>query len=260
MANMKRMLTARQVQDILDIDRTTIYRMIKDGRLSGVKVGSHWRFAASEVETLASGRPAGPLDAVPPVDLLSWEFTQPAQDVFAEMAEIGAVIVDRRGAPLTCMSNSCEFCNLILESERGKKACVRSWQQLTRQTWTAPEFSACHAGLQYARASINLCGEPVAYLVAGQFYAHAVDPAEQAERVARLAREYQLDPDRLMRAAGPIRMMSVPMVNQIARWLARVAKMFEQIGTERADMLSRLQKIATMSSIDPKTPERIDGN
>ena len=47
-----KLLTAKQVQDLLHVDRTTIYRMLKDGRLNGVKVGKHWRFSAQEVNDL----------------------------------------------------------------------------------------------------------------------------------------------------------------------------------------------------------------
>ena len=49
---MEELLTTKQVLDILQVDRTTIYRMLKDGRLSGVKVGQQWRFPRSEVEDL----------------------------------------------------------------------------------------------------------------------------------------------------------------------------------------------------------------
>ncbi len=48
-------LTAKQVQELLHVDRTTIYRMLKDGRLTGIKVGQQWRFSASEVDDLLAG-------------------------------------------------------------------------------------------------------------------------------------------------------------------------------------------------------------
>ena len=51
----KRLLTAKQVQELLHVDRTTIYRMLKDGRLTGIKVGQHWRFSEQEVDDLVSG-------------------------------------------------------------------------------------------------------------------------------------------------------------------------------------------------------------
>ena len=46
------LLTSRQVQEILKVDRITVYRMLNDGRLKGVKIGQQWRFHNSEVERL----------------------------------------------------------------------------------------------------------------------------------------------------------------------------------------------------------------
>jgi ligand-binding sensor protein len=179
---------------------------------------------------------------------------QPVQDVFAEMAEIGSIMVDTQGMPLTRISNSCEFCNHILKTENGLKACQDSWSQLTRQFALAPEFTACHAGLQYARAPVLVCGEPVAFLVAGQFYSEEVNSVEEEIRIETLAAQYRLDPGLLRAAAIRIRVLDVRLVSQISRWLSRVAKAFEQIGAERADMLARLHHIAEVSTFDlPET-------
>ena len=39
------LLTTREVLDMLKVDRITIYRMLQDGRIKGVKIGQQWRFA-----------------------------------------------------------------------------------------------------------------------------------------------------------------------------------------------------------------------
>src|SRR4030042_6222780 len=44
------LLTTRHLQDLLRVDRITIYRMLKDGRLRGFKVGGQWRFSRREIE------------------------------------------------------------------------------------------------------------------------------------------------------------------------------------------------------------------
>ena len=49
---MDNLLTTRQVQDRLKVDRITIYRMLQDGRLRGVKIGQQWRFPEKEIERL----------------------------------------------------------------------------------------------------------------------------------------------------------------------------------------------------------------
>ena len=40
------LLTTSQVQDRLQVDRTTIYRMIDAGHLPAIRVGKQWRFQA----------------------------------------------------------------------------------------------------------------------------------------------------------------------------------------------------------------------
>ena len=49
------LLSTRQVLNILKVDRITIYRMLQDGRLQGVKIGQQWRFTRSAVERLIGG-------------------------------------------------------------------------------------------------------------------------------------------------------------------------------------------------------------
>ncbi len=49
---MNDLLTSRQVQEILKVDRITIYRMLNDGRFKGVKIGQQWRFHLSDVERM----------------------------------------------------------------------------------------------------------------------------------------------------------------------------------------------------------------
>ena len=113
---MEELLTTKQVLDILQVDRTTIYRMLNDGRLSGVKVGQQWRFPHSEVEALLSGTPV-PTEPVQPTrptitrDALPISCLQSVQDVSAETMEVGAITTDFDGQPLTEISNSGRFCN-----------------------------------------------------------------------------------------------------------------------------------------------------
>lgn len=245
----KKLLTAKQVQELLHVDRTTIYRMLKDGRLTGVKVGQRWRFSEQEVNDLLSGvtrQDDEPLSAS--VDVLPLHCMQPVQDVFAEIADVGSVTTGVDGHPLTRISNSCDFCKLILGSEDGRQACAESWRTLAQQTNQSPEFISCHAGLQYARARIEVGGETIAILVAGQFYTNNPVPEEEAERLQALAKKYHIDAELLSRAAKQIPVLDARKVPQISGWLERVAKTFEQISSERAILKNRLEQISVISS------------
>jgi excisionase family DNA binding protein len=242
------LLTAKQVQELLKVDRTTIYRMLKDGRLNGVKVGQQWRFYASAVDDLLTGvKRLGESNIPVLADILPLHCVQPVQDVFAEIAQVGAVTADKDGQPLTKISNSCGFCKLILGSDEGRQACIESWRHLANQKDAAPEFTSCHAGLQYARARIEVRGELIAILVAGQFYVHPPEPEEQEQRLRALSEKYHIDIDLLTQAARQISVLDTRHVPQISGWLERVAQTFEQISAERADLMSRLKQISAMS-------------
>lgn len=245
------LLTAKQVQDLLSVDRTTIYRMLKDGRLTGVKVGQQWRFYAHEINDLLGGSiPVSNKDSTVSTEVLPLNCMQPIQDVFAEIAGAGAVTTDENGQPLTRISNSCDFCKLILGSEGGRQKCITAWRKLAEQKDAAPEFISCHAGLQYARARIEVNGTLIAVLIAGQFYISPPSPQEEKKRVDQLAKTYSIDATLLAQAAQQIQVLEARKVSQLSHWLEEVANTFEQISSERADLMSRLKQIAVMSDFE----------
>ncbi len=241
------LLTAKQVQDLLLVDRTTVYRMLKDGRLSGSKIGYQWRFARADVEALLSGGRLTADDESDDSEVLPLHCVQRVQDVFAEVAQIGSVTTDPQGAPLTEISNSCPFCRLVLDTESGRQACQASWRRLASQSDHRPAFATCHAGLQYARARIEVNGQFTAMLIAGQFYAQSPDASEEQARVQRLAREHEIDGQALGQAAGQLRVLDERMLHQIGGWLEKVARTFEDFGRERSALMNRLRSIAEIS-------------
>ena len=248
---MENLLTAKQVQELLNVDRTTIYRMLKDGRLTGVKVGQHWRFSAREVNEILDGvTRVGEPETSLPENALPLHCIQPVQDVFAEIAEVGSVTTNKNGTPLTHISNSCDFCKLILGSDQGRAACTESWRKLVDQRDASPEFVTCHAGLQYARARIEVRDELLAILVAGQFYVQKPDAEEEGKRIEMLAKKYNISKDLLTQASKQISVLNERNTKQISGWLERVAHTFEDISSERVSLIGRLRQIAEMSVIE----------
>ncbi len=243
---MDELLTARQLQDLLKVDRTTIYRMLDDGRLKGVKVGQQWRFPRSAIELLIQGKPTTNVQTA--IDILPIHCLQPIQDVFAEVMGIGVVTTAPDGEPLTEISNPCGFCQLMLASESGRAACIASWRKLAQQKTPQPHFVECHAGLQYARARIETEGALTATLVAGQFYADEPNAREETNRVHALAATHGIAENELRDAARALPRLDARKRSEIGRWLERVAHTFEQIGGERANLLARLKQIAAMST------------
>lgn len=248
---MEELITINQLREILQVGRLTIYRMLKDGRIKGVKVGRQWRVPRSEVYELVKGRNelAEPAE-LHPSEVLPVHCLQTIQDVFAEMVDVGSLTAETNGEPLTEISNSCEFCNLILEQPSGRAACVASWRKLANTPKTDPEFTKCHAGLQYARARIELNSELIGVQIVGQF--HFEDPNEEEARaqVAALAEQHGIDKEKLLQAAKRIRKLDPKDKPRVSRWLSRLAETFEIIGLERADLIGRLEHIATLSTFE----------
>jgi excisionase family DNA binding protein len=251
------LLTTKQLQELLQIDRVTVYRMLKDGRLDGVKIGNQWRFPRQEVEALLSGGTSSEVTSsvpeTPPfsTEVIPLNCIQAMQDVFADMAGVGAVTTDADGQPLTELSNCSRFCRLIQSSKSGYEGCIASWRKLADQTQRTPTFVNCHTGLQYARAGIEVNGRLEGMLVAGQFYAEPASPAEEQARLKELADKYDLELEALAKAAQEISVLDDHQRAWIGVWLEKVAHTFEQVGRERADLMNRLRHIAEMSRIEP---------
>ncbi|MGQ9491741.1 MAG: helix-turn-helix domain-containing protein [Anaerolineae bacterium] len=120
------LLTTRQVQTLLRVDRTTIYRMVEGGQLPAIRVGKQWRFARAEIERWLQAARArqvqfqadvsGTLAAntAPAADddlraMLPVTCAQLIQDVFAEMLGVMIIVTDMQGRPITQVSNPCGF-------------------------------------------------------------------------------------------------------------------------------------------------------
>jgi excisionase family DNA binding protein len=244
------LLTTKEVLELLKIDRTTIYRMVNDGRLKAVKVGKQWRFPRKNVlsfianPAISQQKPKLQISSILPVHCI-----QPIQDVFAEIADVGSVTTSSEGLPLTEISNSCEFCNLILSSKKGREGCIASWKRLASQTEQDPQFVTCHAGLQYARARIQIDDQQGAMLIAGQFHTSPPSAGEMDSQLLRIASKYNLDREKLKAAAQKVGILEVKRRNQISQWLQKVALTFEQVTRERAEYSRRLKKIADLSQV-----------
>ena len=195
-------LTTRQVQNILKIDRITIYRMLQDGRLKGVKIGSQWRFTRQEVERLTSGEAP---EAETPQPGGSPNFpthcVQTIQNLFSAVSQISALCIDAQGEPLTQPTGLCGLCQMMQQSPTGREACRASWQETARQSFSGEKRVTCHAGIQYIAAPFkDEDGKTAGFFLAGQFYWQAPEPHEREERLQRLSEAHNLPFEELQQA------------------------------------------------------------
>lgn len=256
---MDELLTARQVQKLLKVERITIYRMLSDGRLKGVKIGQQWRFHAREVNRLLTGEPILPImNAAKMVfqgsmaqNGSSWSqlpihCTQIIQDMYAGLGKTSAVTVGPNGEPLTTQSMQSGFCRLIQSTSAGWDACQKSWASNIKQN-PYSGWRTCHAGLRYYQSPIAENGAIVAFLISGPAYHQTPDPIEQEQRFGNMAEKYSIDGKELLNLAHTIPVYSSNMLEDIENWPPQFAMAIEAILEERAGLISRLQKIAEIS-------------
>jgi len=248
------LLTARQLQELLQLDRITIYRMLADGRLNGFKVGGQWRFSRRAIEAWleqrqapveagsASAEPTGSVTSS--AEVLPVTCIQAVQDVCAEALDVALVTTGLDGTPLAGVSNSCSFCTLILSTQPGRLRCAGSWRQQPDG-----QLHPCHAGLLCASSPVVVRGQPVAIAAACQFTAPDSGSAEPAwqSHLPELVATLGLAEADLRAAVDSVRVVPQTHLLRVSRLLRRVADTFSEIGQERLNLLGRLTKIAEMS-------------
>ena len=248
---MAELLTTKQVQEKLKIDRITIYRMINDGRLKGVKVGNQWRFPESEIDRMLGVETDEELtETTLSIQDFPSGCVKEIQDIFAGIIGIGAVSVTMQGTPLTQPSPSNPFCSLMLASESGCSACQQTWRQIATKNNGKDNFQVCHAGLLYKRSVIKAEDRQVAWLIAGQYYLASPEAEEQEERLRQLAKQHHIPFESLKKAAAQIPVLTKSQQDQVLEWTPKVAGTVQSILCERSDLVNRLRRIAELTSID----------
>jgi excisionase family DNA binding protein len=258
MADIDALLTTRQLQDLLQVDRITIYRMLNDGRLQGFKVGGQWRFSRRVIERWLQEQRAGldvpellptAAELQPGPQSLPLSCIRAIQDVFAEALGVGAVTTTVDGTPLTPVANSCEFCNLILGTEAGRQRCIASWRAAAGEQGNTPLLVTCHAGLGFARGRIEVQGHFVAATYAGQFLNRSPVGKRWPALIEELATATGVASERLLQSLMHVPVLDEERRQQMPRLLHRVAATFSEIGEERLNLLGRLQRIAEISNL-----------
>jgi excisionase family DNA binding protein len=222
-----RLVTTREVVDLLQLDRVTIYKMVKRGELPALRVGGQWRFSAEAIAAWLAARngehPGSPdlpdtadTVSVPRLtDLVPVRTLRSIQDQLAEFLGVSSFTIDTDGQPVIPCSRCSRFCQLVHSTKAGWAACVASWQQIAHSEQEGAVVHTCHAGIHYATAPIVVGGQRVGMVTAGQFLSAAVDPVTFRERAltrggvsAWTARPWPLPrtPSRSSARSGPFRL------------------------------------------------------
>lgn len=194
----RELLTATQVQNILHVDRSTVYRMAESGRLPAIRVGKQWRFPADEILALvseprgsAAGSEAararttdrkddaftggvGAIDsnalagsAADPRSVTRVEAASAVIEVAADLLGVMMVVTDMEGQPITAIANPCSWFISHGDEPEVMAACTAEWQGLADDHNFEPTFHLGPAGFECARAFLRSGRELVGMVLAG---------------------------------------------------------------------------------------------
>ena len=249
-------LTTRQLQDILQVDRTTIYRMADSGRIPAVKVGNQWRFPQAQVETWlkvnsgavaadagANGRPhADKVDRLLPVDCV-----QQIQDTFADALGVMVVITDLDGRHLTRPSNPCGLYVLAEGSPHAHRRCMEAWAKMARDPSMHPVFVQSPLGLLCARGLVRVGSELSAMVVVGGIAPSHWPPDEDGLR--DVAEYLDLETPDVAAHLDDVFYLDEQEQQRLLPFVQRIADIVAHIVTERKQLFDKLESISELSRV-----------
>ncbi len=252
---MSSFLTTRQVQDMLQVDRTTIYRMADAGRIPALKVGSQWRFPRQQFESWLQSQdaPATPVVAAPSLRaqdirrLLPLDCVQQIQDLFADALGVMVIITDLTGEPITRPSNPCGLYTAAERSPTFHRLCVELWAQLAQVPSLQPVYATSQLGLLCTRGLIRIGPELGAMLVVSGIAPEGWPPDEA--QLAQMAAHLDLDPALLLAHAHEVFTLDAGRRERVLGFVQRVADVVAHIITERQMLFAKLQNIAELSKV-----------
>ncbi|MEI2785776.1 MAG: helix-turn-helix domain-containing protein [Candidatus Nanopelagicales bacterium] len=159
---MQTLLSARQVQEVLHIDRSTVYRMAEDGRLPAIRVGKQWRFPADDIYRVVSAQP--PVLNTSPLDPT---VASAIADLAGDLLGVMVVVTDMDGHPITPIANPCSWMTEHLEDPTVLNTCISEWQGMADDHSFQPNFHTGQFGFQCARAFVRSGRELVAMVLVG---------------------------------------------------------------------------------------------
>lgn len=239
---MTQMLTAKEIQAILEIDRSTVYRMAEDGRLPAVKVGRQWRFPSEQINAWLAERQLSHTPQTPTLGKQSIaaqfpvECVQMVQDTFAEALGVMLIITDMNGKPMTQFSNPCGLFSALATNEKLWQKCMIHWQEMADFLSLQPQYVDSYLGLLCTRAYIRSGAELKGMVFAGGI-APEVWPVP-TERLENIATDLDVSPHLITNHLDDVFFLSADQKAHVLTLVQKVANVVSHILHERERLLA----------------------
>jgi excisionase family DNA binding protein len=218
---MAELLTTNQVQDLLSVDRTTIYRMAQGGQLPAIRVGKQWRFDQAEIELI--------------------------QEAFAEALGVMMVVTDMEGQPVTRVSNSCGLYDTVIGNADAAARCIQGWQRMAGELTMEPKFAPSDLGLLCTRGLIRSGNELKGMVFLGGIAPDEWPPAP--EQIDAIAAHYGLDSQCVRSSIQSVHRLDRPDRERALAFVQRMADICSHLLEEWSSLHRRLQAIASLTAL-----------
>jgi excisionase family DNA binding protein len=239
---MSEMLTAKEIQELLQVDRSTVYRMAEDGRLPAIKVGRQWRFPATQFDgwmneqgTAAAAHSTTSHKAMQPqnnfVSQLPVACVQLIQDTFADALGIMIIITDMDGHAVTQFSNPCGLFTALNESPVLWQKCMTHWREMAADLSLEPQFMRSYLGLLCARGFIRVGTE-----LRGMVFIGGVAPKQWpllATEVDAIASDLDVTPELIREHLDGVFYLEDDRRQEVLTFVQRIANIVSHILHER---------------------------
>jgi excisionase family DNA binding protein len=237
------LLTTRQVQELFKVDRITVYRMLKDGRLNGIKIGNQWRFPRREVEKLLDGTYLEPTGSQPTDSIFPTHCVQTIQDLFTAISETSAVVIDVEGNPITRVSQPGAVYQLLQTNAAGRQTCSRAWKSIAIQAQEESAILPTYSNLHCIAAGIFHQDQKQGVFLAGEFFTSSMMSAKSARELKALG----FSPEEIKSTLEKVPHVTEKQMKKLIKQPAAASRAIESILIERGAFIDRLQRIANLT-------------
>lgn len=250
------LLRTKDIQELIKVDKSTIYRMAEDGRIPAIKVGRQWRFPEDRIEDWLASKYAVPPPEPgpePPGDIprgdlrsiLPLPTIQSMADLVADIFDAMVVVTDMDGVPVTEVSNPCGLFETISASPETLPHCIEAWRAYGTDLDLEPRFRPSHLGFLCARGFIRVGSKLDGMVIVGGIAPEQWPPP--AAQIERLADELGLPVAELTAHIDEVFHLDETEQERILAYLPRIGVLISHLVHERAELMTKFDAIATLA-------------
>ena len=267
------LLTTREVEQLIQLNRVTIYRLIREENFPAVKLGGQWRFPRQQVEAwleahgIESKQPAAssPTETskqtTTAADITATTGTSDLKqlfntieaiallDAFSRSTNLSISVVDVNGQMLVeCPTCRHPFCQYVHNA--GQHVCLAAYRDVTQQCEedSGTPMLRCASGLKYLQAPVTLQNEVVAHVLMGPIVTEDDQDSDILPALDAFARATGADRAVLLQHYRTVQQFSTEQIHILVNLLSEVMSTMLRVIGSRWRAVERLNEIAQLAT------------